>query len=413
MRTALLLPFLSLAIAAPLELNERTGNHFDYGFKNINIQVGNRPEFLIGNMDAGPLKDKLASCSEGPFKKSEFVIAHRGAPLQFPEHSKESYIAAARQGAGTIECDVTFTKDKKLVCRHSQCDLHTTTDILQRPELAAKCTTPFTPAKNGTSAKANCCTSDITLAEFQTLCAKMDGTPNPNATSLSEYLKTPVFRTDLFATCGKLMTHVESIKLIDSYRLDFTPELKTPSVAMPFNGYTQAQFAQDVINDYKNAGISSSRVWPQSFLIDDIYYWIKAEPKFGKQAVYLDARVDLPALYPAAVASLPTLAEQGVKIVAPAMFALTKLDANNTIVPSEYAIAAKQAGLKIITWSFERSGFLNKGGDYYYQYISKVINNDGDMYTVLDVLYKKVGIFKMFSDWPATVTYYANCMGIK
>ena len=44
--------------------------------------------------------------------------------------------------------------------------------------------------------------------------------------------------------------------------------------------------------------------------------------------------------------------------------------------------------------------------------VNDVINNDGDMYTVLDVLAKKVGISGIFSDWPATVTYYANCMGL-
>ena len=59
-------------------------------------------------------------------------------------------------GAGVVECDVTFTKDKALVCRHSQCDLHTTTNILYIPALANKCTTPFTPAdlKKGIDANA-------------------------------------------------------------------------------------------------------------------------------------------------------------------------------------------------------------------------------------------------------------------
>ena len=52
-------------------------------------------------------------------------------------------------GAGIIECDVTFTKDRELVCRHSQCDLHTTTNILTVPELAAKCTQAFSPADPG------------------------------------------------------------------------------------------------------------------------------------------------------------------------------------------------------------------------------------------------------------------------
>ena len=31
----------------------------------------------------------------------------------------------------------------------------------------------------------------------------------------------------------------------------------------------------------------------------------------------------------------------------------------------------------------------------------------------LDVLAKQVGIIGIFSDWPATVTFYANCMGLK
>jgi len=35
------------------------------------------------------------------------------------------------------------------------------------------------------------------------------------------------------------------------------------------------------------------------------------------------------------------------------------------------------------------------------------------MYELLDVLAQDVGIVGIFSDWPATVTYYANCMGLK
>ena len=137
---------------------------------------------------------------------------------QFPEHTVESYVAAARMGAGIVECDVTFTKDRQLVCRHSQCDLHTTTDILARPELAAKCTTPFSPADpaTGRKAEAMCCTSDITLAEFRTLRGKMDAA-NADATTLEAYMDaTPAWRTDLYATRGTLMTHAESIALFRS-----------------------------------------------------------------------------------------------------------------------------------------------------------------------------------------------------
>ncbi|OCK76917.1 glycerophosphoryl diester phosphodiesterase [Lepidopterella palustris CBS 459.81] len=398
-----------LASAAPFNWPGNPHHHDE-----INVQLGPRPYFVVNDMDEGPLKIKLQSCSEGPFYSTDFTFGHRGAPLQFPEHTKESYMAAARMGAGVIECDVTFTKDKQLVCRHSMCDLHTTTNILTIPELAKKCTQPFIPADpaKGTPASATCCTSDITLAEFKALCAKMDGSV-PTATNVTQYMAgTPPFRTDLYSTCGTLMTHKEYIGLIDGFGLKFTPEAKTPMVPMPYEGWTQEQFAQSIIDDYKNVGIDASRVYPQSFLIDDVYYWIKHEPEFGKQAVALDEQVDTPEGYLNSTTQLATLAKNGVKIVAPAFFALVKLDTNMNIVPSEYSIAARKAGLDIISWSFERSGFLNHGGGYYYQYVKEVINNDGDMYTVLDVLAKQVGIRALFSDWPASVTYYANCMGL-
>ncbi|KAL9018140.1 MAG: hypothetical protein Q9185_004547 [Variospora sp. 1 TL-2023] len=390
--------------------SHKQGNN---GNGKFNVQMGPRPYYLVEDMDDGPLKEKLQSCSEGPFTVSDFVFAHRGAPLQFPEHTLESYSAARRMGAGAIECDVAFTNDKQLVCRHAQCDLHTTTDILNRTELASKCTTPFTPASEGTEAEALCCTSDITQAEFKTLCGKMDGF-NPNAMTVEEYLDgTPYFRTDLYSTCGTVLTHNEYIGLVDGWDLKYSPELKTPEVEMPFEGYTQEQYAQDMIDAYKKANIDPSRVWAQSFLPDDIFYWIENEPEFGAQAVYLDERVDTPEGYANATASLAELAARGVQIVAPAFFALTKVDnAKGAIVPSEYALAAKAAGLEIVTWSLERSGWLNEGGDYYYQYVMPVINNDGDLYTVLDVLVQQVGITHFFTDWPATLTYYASCFGI-
>jgi glycerophosphoryl diester phosphodiesterase len=379
------------------------------------VQLGPRPYYLVDDMDEGRLKDRLESCSEGPFRKSDFSIGHRGAALQFPEHTRESYKAAARMGAGILECDVTFTKDRELVCRHSQCDLHTTTNILAIPELAAKCTQPFTPADPGagTPASALCCTSDITLAEFRTLCGKMDAS-NPNATTVEEFLGgTPTFRTDLYATCGTLLTHAESIELFDDLGTKFTPELKAPSVPMPYEGdYTQEQYAQQMIDEYKAAGIHASKVFAQSFNRNDVLYWIANEPRFGRQAVYLDDRVDQPGGYEEAVAGMPELAAQDVEIVAPPMWALVTLDADGEIVPSTYAMAAREAGLDIITWTLERSGLLVNGGEYYYQSVTDAINNDGDMLVMLDALAKKVRVRGVFSDWPATVTYYANCMGL-
>jgi glycerophosphoryl diester phosphodiesterase len=271
------------------------------------VQLGPRPFFLINDMQDGALKRKLLSCSEGPFRKSEFSIGHRGAPLQFPEHTLESYEAAARMGAGILECDVTFTKDLELVCRHSQADLHTTTNILVTP-LASKCSVPFTPAvfaPDGaleTPANAECRTSDITLAEFKTLTGKMDAF-NPRARTPQEYLGgTPNFRTDLYSgpTSGTLLTHRESIEVFKELGVKMTPELKSASVPMPFNGFTQQAYAQKLI-----------------------------------------------------------------------------------------------------------------GNGFYFQTIDPAIKREGDLMKVLDVLARDVGIRAVFSDWPAAVTYYANCMGLR
>lgn len=384
-----------------------------------NVQLGVRPFFLVDNMDDGELKTKLQQCKTGPFSPSDFSIGHRGAPLQFPEHTRESYVAAALQGAGIMECDVTFTKDRELVCRHSQCDLHTSTNILTIPDLAAKCSQPFTPADpaNQVQASAKCCTSDISLAEFKTLRGKMDGA-NEMATTVQDYLNgTPSFRTDSYGGSGTLLTHAESIELFKELGVKFTPELKSPKVDMPYEGdYRQEDYAQQMIDDYKAAGVAPEDVWAQSFNLDDVLYWIAEEAAFGKQAVFLDGRYNDDAFDIADPESwsprMEELVTAGVKILAPPMWMLVETDGAGNIIPSTYANAAKDAGLELITWTIERSGLLASGGGWYYQTVAESINNDGDMYEILDVIAQDVGVLGIFSDWPATVTYYANCFGL-
>lgn len=379
------------------------------------ITVGPRPYALIDRMEDGALKDKLLSCVAGPFKRTDFSIGHRGAPMQFPEHTVESNKAAARMGAGILECDVTFTKDKELVCRHAQNDLHTTTNILASP-LAPSCVTPFSPATGDADVAAECRTSEITLAEYRSLTGKMDAA-DKTATTVEGYMDgTAGWRTDLYAAGGgTLMTHAESIELFRSLGAKFTPELKSPSVEMPFDGFSQEDYAQKLIDEYKTAGVPASDVWAQSFNLQDVLYWIKAEPDFGKQAVYLDGRYsdgidpNNPATFKPSMADLKSM---GVNYIAPPMWMLVTLEGGE-IVPSAYAIKAKAAGLKLITWTLERSGPLHTGGGWYYQSVADVTDNDGVMFELLDVLAQDIGVEGVFSDWPATVTYYASCMGLK
>lgn len=388
------------------------------------LTYGVRPQYLVNDMDAGVLKDKLASCAYQTPKRTEFSIAHRGATLQFPEHSKESYLAANEMGVGVQECDVAFTKDHELVCRHSDADLHTTTNILATP-LANKCTQNFTPAtfdatgKLVTPASAKCLTSDITLAEFKTLKAKQDGA-NTNARTVDEYLKgTPSFRTDLYSQNGTLMSLKDALTLFKQMNVKVTPELKEPTVTMPHNGYTYDNYRKQLIDTLKEFNYSADQTIVQSFNLDDIKYWIANNPDYAKTAVFLmddsnfskqgttfDAQNPATWKY-----SLAELKAMGIQNLAPATFMLVT-NANGKVAPSEFAKQAKAQGFGLIAWTIERSEPLATGGGWYYTGINAITNNDGDVYNLVDVLAKDVGVKGIFSDWPATTTYYANCNGL-
>src|SRR5262245_31770432 len=401
------------------------------------IQLGPRPFYLVDKLSPGRLKSALQQCGDGPFRRTTFSIGHRGGgTLQFPEHTKESHEAGARMGAGILECDVTFTKDKELVCRHDQCDLHTTTNILVSP-LADQCTQPFTPAEFDASgaltkpASALCCTSDLTLAQFKTLKGKMDAADRTAQTPQEFQGGTPNWRTDLYSTGGTLLSHKDSIQLIKSLGAKFTPELKGPNRAAKVQVETvfgsQQAYAQAMIDAYKAAGIPATDVFAQSFNRADILYWIQREPRFGRQAVYLDDRYETitPPLDPGDPStwkpSMQELVAHGIRIIAPPMWVLLTVE-NGKIVPSLYAREARKAGLDIITWTLERSGRIveevlptrgTAAPSFYFQSTLDALHNDGDLMVTLDVLAKQVGILGIFSDWAATVSYYANCMGLK
>ena len=381
------------------------------------VQVGVRPFYLVEGMDDGPLKTRLQQCEAGPFYPSNFSISHRGAPLQFPEHTRESYEAAARMGAGIIECDVSFTKDGELVCRHSECDLHTTTNIVNTP-LNQSCTIPWTAG--GPSPK--CCNSDVTLTEFKSLRGKMDAS-NSSATTAGGYLGgTPSWRTDVYTgrPSGNVVTLKEHIELVKKWGLSQAPELKEGDPARIraiFGG--QQQYAQKLIDSYKAAGVDPRKVYAQSFNADDVIYWARHEPEFGAQAMYLDpvdpqANPPVPRL---SVSRLQELGRLGVTTMAPPIQALLAVNDAGEVVPSRYAKDIKAAGFDIIAWSFERTnlthGAAGVGGYYQFDPQGRAIKKDSDMYKALDVLARGVGVKGVFSDWPGTVTYYANCMGLR
>ena len=413
----------TLAALAPLahadrgddDDRDRHHDRYDDRKRDAGIQLGPRPFYLVDGLDDGRLKDKLQQCKAGPFYRTDFSIGHRGAALQFPEHTKESYEAAARMGAGIVECDVTFTQDGELVCRHAECDLHTTTNIVAT-DLNGQCTVPW----NGPNSNPKCCASDITLAQFRTLTGKMDAS-NPAATTPEGYLGgTAPWRTDLYTGRGTLLTLRESIELNERLGVKHTPELKSgdPERIKAIFG-SQANYAQRMIDELKAANVKPRNVWPQSFNPEDVLHWIKEEPRFGRQAVYLDS-IDptvSPPIPRLSLDQLKKLRSAGVKIFAPPTFALLAVTAGGEIVPSQYALDIKGVGFDIITWTLERSdlrrGASTAGFYYLFDPEGKAVQKDSDIYKALDALARKVGILGVFSDWPATVTYYANCLDLK
>lgn len=182
---------------------------------------------------------------------------------------------------------------------------------------------------------------------------------------------------------------------------------------MPFDGFTQEDYAQKLIDEYKAADVPAADVFAQSFNLDDVLYWIKAEPEFGANAVYLVEWADgfdeqNPETWSEDFAALKA---QGVNYLAPSMNMLVTAD-DDRIAASAYARAAKAVGLNLIAWTIERSGPLTAGGGWYYAPINQIVRSDGRMYELLDVLAQGVGVRGVFSDWPATVSYYASCMGL-
>jgi glycerophosphoryl diester phosphodiesterase len=380
------------------------------------IELGARPAFLVNDMRDGALKTRLAACLGAPPRRTPFSIGHRGAGIRFPEHTREAYEAGYRMGAGMLECDVTFTKDLALVCRHSQNDLATTTNVLVTP-LAATCVKPFRPAELDErgrvvrAARAECRTSELTVAEFKSLRGKIDAF-NAAARTPEEFVAPPPAPRDGFepgVETGTLLTHAESIALFRELGVQMTPELKEPSVRMPFAGLTRSELAQKLIDEYEAAGVDPAQVFPQSFDIRDVRYWIEHDPEFGRQAVLLDD-ANLLTQLPSA-RRLARYKAQGINIWAPPLFALLALDEGGRIVASQPARAAKAAGLDIIAWTLERSGNLASGSPgFYYRPIRTAITREGDVMEVIDVLARDVGVRGIFSDWAAPVSFYSGCM---
>ncbi len=117
------------------------------------------------------------------------VIAHRGASALRPEHTLAAYQKAIDDGANVIEPDLVITKDGVLVAHHENAIAivnadgsvrEATTDVMDRPEFAARKTTKTI---DGT-AITGWFVEDFTLAELKTLRARTHSGHSPSQCGL-------------------------------------------------------------------------------------------------------------------------------------------------------------------------------------------------------------------------------------
>lgn len=385
-----------------------------------------RPAELVAGLPSGQFRERLEACLAAPPKAGPRTIGHRGAPLRYPEHTRQSYLAAARLGATTLECDVTFTRDHALVCRHDACDLHRTTNVLDT-QLGALCSTPFQPAllESGhlvRPASARCCVSDFTREEFLSLEGRHDRV-DATAGTIADYLAA-VPEGAVCLERGVLMTHRESIDLFRSLGVRMAPELKAAGVGLPFRGKQLTDYADRLVQDYRDAGIPPEDVWLQSFDPDIVRHWLAAAGDFAERVVWLDGRYGLPGFDHRDTdrldADFRAMAAGGLKIVAPPLWMLVEAGAEG-IVPSSYGPRAQAAGLDLVTWTLERSGSLASGGGWYYQTLNGTkplpgaedgfeITRDADQLRLARVLFEDIGVEAVFSDWPSTTALVDSCL---
>ncbi|ORY39592.1 PLC-like phosphodiesterase [Rhizoclosmatium globosum] len=408
------------------------------------------------------MRNAIATC-ENPLAFNLEAIGHRGAALVAPEETIKSWQIGVDSGAGFIECDAAVTKDLQLTCRHSTCDLHFTTDILTRPEMVAKCSTPFTPASNGTAAKVNCCTYDFTMEEMSKLCSIMESGTNPKATTPDEYLvnSTP-FRSVGLAKgeCHKMVSHKDYLKFAKSKNVNVIPELKdtTEKGTQDFlkSKNSSIEFLADLMAselreigftapldaNFRNAkrgtiGIMQTfdrrvaRYWKTSKNKDLSveYMW---ESDFNSTLTEKDCDEPADCGTDDVVLGMMNL---GVELISPAFNYYVTAE-NHRIVESKgsknlKALKAKSGKNTYFgSWSLERSGCASHYGSsnatfnaekglgaiggcgWYYNTVEgeATFGQHEDTLLMLDVLFKQVGLVGLFSDFPASVSMYSNCI---
>ena len=212
------------------------------------VELGPRPQFLVDDMRDGPLKTRLASLprrSRRGARRSRSAIAVPAWCFRSTRSKPTRPVfawAPARSSATSPSPRILA-----LVCRHSQNDLATTTDILLTP-LAQTCVEPFTPAELNDercrrAARESRVPHERAHARRVQVAARQDrrvrsGCADRRAVRDAATGRTPGSRRGLpsAARCSRMP---RASRCFERLGVQMTPELKEPSVELPFNGLTR------------------------------------------------------------------------------------------------------------------------------------------------------------------------------
>ncbi len=278
------------------------------------ISLGPTPYFILSQLlsdvtrdeneidSSMELKNMLNKCAKenNIFQASQLIASADGinnidhGRMPYPPHTLTSYEAALRMGAGMIQCPVTFSKDRKLVCRKEQCDLHYTTDVLTHPDqrLASKCSHPFIPSDGfNRPAQVKCCTSDFTLEELQMLNCRCSGDVSARSTDVNVWGMTVLDYLGTSPTCvaAKIPSHEEYIKLVDSWGANFAPTQVPFIDSEDVHDYTQEMLSRQIMSTYvEGFDIDPARIFPISQSVKDLVLWRKEFPLHSRNSIALD-----------------------------------------------------------------------------------------------------------------------------
>ena len=167
-------------------------------------QLGPRPFFLVDDMDDGRAEGRRSSsCEAGPFYRTDFSIGHRGAALQFPEHTRGVLRGGRAHGRRhrRVRRDLHQGPPARLpplAVRPAHDDQHPR----HGPSWRRSARQPFTPADRGhrQEGRRRCAAPATSRSPSSRRCAARWTPPTRRRPrSRSTWTATPTWRTDLYA----------------------------------------------------------------------------------------------------------------------------------------------------------------------------------------------------------------------